>query len=242
MHLPQYFPRVGAKRIVVFIHGFMGGPDQFGELMEAVGAKGFSAASLLLPGHGGTGMAFARVTAEAWEEHVLRELGRFGEYDELALVGHSIGGLLALLAAVEGRYKIGKLVLLSTPLKVHLLHPMALARRLRVLGVPGELRTEYLRARSVKLFPWLPLYVRTLLQPHRLMRKTRARLGDVTVPTLIFLSERDETTSYKTAKLFAEGLTRAPHEIVTLRRSYHAHYTADERRLITARLLAFLDE
>ena len=52
-HRPYYREREGADTIVIFIHGFFGSPSQFWELSAIAWEKGYSIASLLLPGHGG---------------------------------------------------------------------------------------------------------------------------------------------------------------------------------------------
>ena len=74
---PCYYPREGASTIVVFIHGIVEGPDQFSELVKRSFELGFAAASLLLPGHGGTGEEFARISRQQWLEHVNAEIAHY---------------------------------------------------------------------------------------------------------------------------------------------------------------------
>ncbi|MDD3038219.1 hypothetical protein [Bacteroides sp.] len=54
MQQPQYIHIEGAQSIVIFIHGIVEGPNQFLHLMGIGSSAGYSVASLLLPGHGGS--------------------------------------------------------------------------------------------------------------------------------------------------------------------------------------------
>ncbi|MDR0839413.1 MAG: hypothetical protein LBN99_07195, partial [Oscillospiraceae bacterium] len=72
MHTPVFTER--GDPLVIFIHGFMGSPDQFADMADAVVSRGGSALSVLLPGHGGDSREFARCGADAWEAHVRGEI------------------------------------------------------------------------------------------------------------------------------------------------------------------------
>ena len=52
-HKPKHVKLKDATNVVIFIHGIVEGPGQFLRLMEVTYNSGYSAASLLLPGHGG---------------------------------------------------------------------------------------------------------------------------------------------------------------------------------------------
>jgi esterase/lipase len=90
-----------AKPLVVFIHGFLGRPQQFDRLAAFVADQGYRTETVLLHGHGGGGLAFAKSTAWAWEIGFARELEKLDCPEGLILVGHSIGGLLSLCASAE---------------------------------------------------------------------------------------------------------------------------------------------
>ena len=243
VHQPRFMQCNNAKSIVIFIHGFMGSPNQFYDLMEVVYRNGLSAASVLLPGHGRSKMDFVKATLQSWEQHLQKELERYQNYEHIYLVGHSIGGLLALSATIEGKQKIEKVVLLSTPLKVYLFNPISWFRKFCIhIGIGNnEVRAAYKNANSIgKVFPYCVLWFRVLLQPHKLMRKLKRKLGIIKIPILVIHSKKDETVSWKSAELFDKGLTGSVHEMVTLNHSHHAYYTKEERQCIAQKLLAFI--
>lgn len=86
----------------VFIHGFMGSPAQFSRLAEVARAAGSQSRLITLPGHGGGVREFMRAGRSAWLAHVETELADLrAQHEKLLLVGHSMGGLLAINAAAK---------------------------------------------------------------------------------------------------------------------------------------------
>lgn len=87
----------GADTVLLFIHGIVEGPAQFRPLFRAAERRGISAVSLLLPGHGSDGRAFARSRMRQWQEYVDAAAAHLRRrYPHVVLVGHSMGGLLAM--------------------------------------------------------------------------------------------------------------------------------------------------
>ncbi|MDR1540295.1 MAG: alpha/beta fold hydrolase [Clostridiales bacterium] len=245
MHEPRHISAPDAKGIVIFIHGFNGSPDQFSYLMDAVHEAGYAAASVLLPGHGRTGLEFAKCRAADWESHLQAEIRRYaGEHERVILVGHSIGGLLALNASLDASNHVKGVALISTPLKVYMLNPFAICRRIsaRFCQERIEIREQYRRFHSIsRVFPGCLLWLRVLIQPHKLMRKTKRILADVTVPTIIILSERDELTSLRSVEIFDAGLSSSQHELLMLKHSMHAYFSNAEQELIRKRIVEMLE-
>ena len=242
MHAPKQLLREDADTMVLFVHGFMGSPGQFDSLMDAAYRRGYSSASILLPGHGQSGFAFAKSTLEMWEAHVKGEVARYQHYRRLYIVGHSIGGLLALDESLESR--VDGVVALSTPLKVYLLHPVANARKLRLLFLSGssEVKQSCHRALGIEkpYYLSMPLWPRVMLQPCRLMRKAVIKLPNVTIPTLTIHSPKDETCAFKSARMLRGLLVRAEHESLILKDSSHVWYTPEEQRLIEECVFHFI--
>jgi esterase/lipase len=243
MNKPVFIQGENKDRLIIFIHGYLGSPDQFLDLIEVALGRGFSVASILLPGHGGSSLNFAKSRLHDWERHLQSELDRYCTFDHIYLVGHSLGGLLALNASLNEKNRIEKVVLISSPLKVYLLNPVAVYRRAYTMTRPrdSEIKRSYVTANSVERLSfhsllWLPV----LLEPHKLIRRIKKLLPEIKVPTLLFFSKKDETTSWKSAEMFERGLSSSPHEIVLLRHSLHDHFTKDEREIITKKILTFL--
>ena len=133
-HAPLFLEGTADNGIVVFIHGFMGSPRHFDKLAAAAHKQGLSIAALLLPAHGGTAKDFGSGSHELWQDYIDSEVGRFArEYTNIWLVGHSMGGLLAINAAVKHNDRIYGLFLIATPMKIGVFSVTAIKIRLKQL-------------------------------------------------------------------------------------------------------------
>ncbi len=244
LHTPQYRQHDTADKLVIFIHGFMGSPDQFDSLQEAVFNEGISCKSVLLPGHGGSTAAFIKSGAADWEQHVQNEIERVRErYSQIYLVGHSMGGLLALNASLQKENKIAGVFLLATPLKVNFSLKAAWARiRLLAYAKDHETKAAYLKAKSVSLNNplYYPLLLKPSLQFYAVAHKARKNLPQVSVPVRMIHSKRDETVSANSGRLLLEGLTAAKTDAVALEQSWHAYYPENEQAVIRRKLIDFI--
>ncbi len=88
----------------LLIHGFTGTPYEMRYLGERLAASGVTAIAPRLPGHGTTVADLARTTWRDWTCAVERELDASrARYARVALVGQSLGALLALELASRRR-------------------------------------------------------------------------------------------------------------------------------------------
>lgn len=95
--------RDDAPRHVLILHGYTGSPDEFRELARALSERLDARVHVpLLPGHGTSEEDLLRFSLEdlcsATEQHV-RKIAETGK--PFALIGHSLGGHFALLAAAR---------------------------------------------------------------------------------------------------------------------------------------------
>ena len=233
-----------SDKVVIFIHGLMGSPTQFNDLIELAYGKGYSVISLLLPGHGKSGFSFAMSTLKCWEEYLENQLNRLSKYKEKYIIGHSIGGLLGLNATIK--FKIAGIVLISTPLKINLFNPVSQLKRLKLLfnRVDEEIYKSYKESNSIgkPYYITMPLWFRVLLQPYKLMKKTKKNLSKVLVPVIVINSASDETTSLKSSALFDKLLVNSNHEIIMLNESWHAFFTKSEKEIIHAKVSDFISD
>ena len=245
MHIPTYKKCNDTDRAVVFIHGFMGSPNQFTDLADAVYNNGCSCMSILLPGHGVGMNGFVKFGVADWERHVQNEIDIIKhEYKEIFLVGHSMGGLLALNASLIKENNIAGVVLISTPLKVNLLNLKSLWQKIRLLTFSNnnEIKSVYIKSNGIgklKIFTY-PSIISPFINFYKLIKKTKKHLSQVFVPVLIFQSKNDETASYKSAKLFYEGLCNTQRTVFSLEKSWHAFYDDSERKFIRDKLIQFI--
>jgi len=242
-HKPVFWEKENAQSLVIFIHGFMGGPVQFNDLLELAYERGCSVCAILLPGHGGTGKDFGRYGLADWENHLQNELDKHkSAYQNIILVGHSMGGLLALNASLQKQNHIRGVVLIATPLKLNL-SPRSLLRKASLLILPTNhpIKKTYWQAKGFSGFAISPRWLKPTKDFNNLLRKTTQNLPLIFAPVLAIHSLYDETVSYKSADMLYNGLCNTTRKRLTLKKSWHSYYTPKERELTRAALLEFID-
>ena len=202
IHKPFVYENKDSKTIVIFIHGILEGPNQFKEFAEILHKEGFSYSAILLHGHGKSGKYFAKSSREKWMNSVDKEILKHKDnYENIILVGHSMGALLSLLFALKYKNKVKGIVLISTPLKVFVRFNMIISSIKVAFGRVREQDTlaKYAKkAFSVErgsiftYISWIPRYVDLFT----LISLTKKELKNIEVPTLIVQCKRDELVSY----------------------------------------------
>lgn len=107
----------GSKIAVLMIHGIVGTPAHFHDLMPMI-PENCTIHNILLDGHGKTVKDFGASSMKKWKVQVKSELDElFKGHEKVIIVAHSMGTLLAIQEAIEHSDKIAKLFLLAVPLK-----------------------------------------------------------------------------------------------------------------------------
>lgn len=198
----------GSKQVIIFIHGIIEGPKQFRRLAQIAYELGYSINILLLPGHGGNGRFFARTSYKQWVSHVTRQIKKMKtKYDEVILVGHSMGALLTICEMVAHDEKIKSAVLIDPPIKIHL-WPRVIEGAIKIgLGKikPWERYTlaEYHaisvgKASNLDYLGWVIRYCELFA----LIRYAKKQIHKIRRPLLLIFAQKDEFVSLKSKKYF----------------------------------------
>jgi len=243
-HAPLYLESPMGKGLVIFVHGFMGSPRQFDRLAEVVHSKGYSAASLLLPGHGGSAKDFISSTFIHWQNHVNCEVERFiRDYENIWLVGHSMGGLLAINSAIRYNSHIRGLFTIATPFKLVTFSVRATRVFMHLLfsRKSSPMKTAYFAGcgvhPSASLF-WRAL--RPVTELRKLTHFTKDNLPNVRAPVTAVFSVSDELTSMGSLNTFITGLTGTVFDQVLLSDSLHVYYPEHEFTRIEQALVSMV--
>ena len=242
MHKPFFLENSESSSVVVFIHGFMGSPQHFEGLAKSIQAQGHSVASLLLPGHASTAKAFSLSTMEMWQDHVNTEVERLTfTYRSIFLVGHSMGCLLAINAAIKYCEKVTGLYLIACPFVLNGFSMQSLRVRLKQTFYRKNhpMKSAYIAGSSVPLTPGLIWRsIKPAAELKKLMRVTKENLCNVRAPVTAVYSPADEIVSMKSLDVLKSGLTHATFDYVALSDSNHAYYPDPEQAIIESSLLA----
>jgi len=243
-HAPRFLENKDSREVIVFIHGFMGSPRQFDRIAEVAHKNGYNAQIILLPGHGSTLKEFSSSTYRMWRSHLYSELDRLSEsFDKIWLVGHSMGGLLALCA---GRYpckKISGIFLIACPMELTFLSKEDIRIRLAQVFLDEDhyVNKEYIGKSSIPRTHSMPFHaLAPMVEVRKLMSVTKALLPKVRIPVEAIYSVSDELVSIKSLKRLKSGLSHVPFKYTVLIDSLHAYFTDEEKKIIDDALLKFV--
>jgi len=232
-------PRAGLAPAVLCLHGLTGTPYEVRAPAEALAEAGFYCEGPLLPGHGTTPQALARVSYMEWVSAVVAAHDALAErHERVYAVGLSLGGLLAL--ALAERRPLRGLVALAVPLDlgwvvhhgVPWLHRIVrqLPKTPAILDVEARLRHPG--------YDRMPLAaVNQLL---RLAAEVRAGLSRVEAPVALIFSRLDPTVPVRNADLLLRLLPPGDRELHWLERSGHVLPVDFEQAVVARRVVEFL--
>lgn len=231
---------------ILLLHGFCGSSLQLRYLAQGIHENGYTVSVPLLPGHGTTLRDMCRSTYLDWLTCAriaytsLRE-----ECSSVSVVGHSMGGVLALLLAEE--YPVTAVITLAAPMRLKgarsLLAPFAapVSWLIPYLTLPEDRQIhpdDFLSDDHIG-YDGLPLArVRDLCW---LMRRARRDLYAITAPLLAVQSRDDLSVSASSPYIILSGVSSAVRERLTLSESGHLIPLGPERKELLAALLSFLE-
>ena len=230
------------KTAVLFIHGILGTPRHFDFLREIL-PEGFTAKSLLLPGHGGSTKDFGKSSMVQWSEQCESALSELSKtHKRVLLVGHSMGSLLSVRLALKHPGKVSGIFALAIPLRIRF-GIRALASSLHTAFAPPESDSPFQRVCreecSVKLsknpfayLPWIPRF----LELFALSREIRKAMPTLKVPCTLIQSARDEMVSPASLRFASNAKT------IVLPESFHYFYSEEDLGSILKEWNSFIAE
>jgi pimeloyl-ACP methyl ester carboxylesterase len=105
--------RGAGGRPLLLVHGFTGAAEDFAWHLDGFAAAGWHVVAPDLPGHGSSHPNGARFAFDAYASAVLAVADELG-WDRFALLGHSMGGVIAQEIAAVAGHRLTALVLMDT--------------------------------------------------------------------------------------------------------------------------------
>jgi carboxylesterase len=232
-------------KAVLIIHGFTGYTGEFYELAEELNKEGFTVSLPRLPGHGTNRKDFLHTGWKDWLNHVQNAY-----YDlkatssSVSIVGLSMGGVLSLILA--SRLNPDRMVLLAPAMavsdRIFYFTPLLkfFIKEIPKVWTPEEqdsadiiqLGREY----------WSYNFPGQLANLYKLMRLARKGLPLVKCPTLLMLSEKDDSVPLQAGDLIEKGLQNCRLEKVILRNSPHVLVSGPEKEYVRNQVLRWIKE
>jgi carboxylesterase len=219
---------------VLCLHGITGTPFEVRPFAEAFGRAGFSVEAPMLAGHGETLAELARSTWAEWlasAERALDALTARVNGRPVAIVGFSMGGLLALRLARLHPSRVAALVVIGTPLRLRRFQVgavRAVARlpfdfgRWSAASIPKPNGSDVSIPEMRHGNPGLPAFpIAALRQLFDLMDVVRAELPSVRTPALVMHARHDHVVPMDDSLELTGSLGSEIIERLWLERSFH---------------------
>lgn len=218
---------------VLLIHGFTGLPVELLLLGEHLNRQGFTVLAPRLAGHGTTERDLMRTTRDDWLNSVLDGLSILrGACKKIFVVGHSMGGLLAL--KVSTLIEVDKLVTLAAPifiddgLGLKNLPPREFCSdacivqpRRKLLDVPPAVNNVYEKTPLVSVHELVAL-----------IDDVKKLLPTITAPILIMHGEEDHTAQPRSARYIMDNVGSKVKRVATVPNCGHLLPLAEERDFV----------
>ena len=240
----ESFLLTGTKQTgVLLIHGFTGLPAELRLLGESLNRAGFTVLCMRLAGHGVDENVLMRTTKDDWFNSVSDGVAILQNVcEKISVVGHSMGGLLALkLATVR---PVEKVVTLAAPIFID-----------DGLGLknlpPREFCGNACIVQPRRILDNVPtgvndVYKKTpLISVHELVDlidDVKKILPQVTAPILIMHGEDDHTAQPRSARFIMDNIGSPSKTFVTVPNSGHLLPLAEERELVFDLVKDFLQD
>ncbi len=235
---------------VLLLHGFTSGPFAFEFLIPRLRKEGIEPEVPLLRGHGqGSWRKLAGFTWSDWLFDAGAALERVGARGPVTIVGHSMGGLLALNLAADHPDRVGMLILAGAAILPAT--PFAPGRPLGFLRplMAGLFRswdmTPFYSDKSMLIsdLNYRRAPMESISSFMDLVIETRRRLHLVTSPALILQGTGDRRVHWKSAEVILDGIsTRADMKrVVFFQRTDHEMFRDCEREAVIQTVMDHLE-
>ena len=244
---------IGDGRGVLCLHGMTGTPFEVRPVGESLSGSGYSVEVPLLAGHGGSLRELAATQWPDWlasAERSMDQLRRNVGGRPIAIVGFSMGGLLALRLARTYPERIAALVIIAAPLRMRPFqtrgvraisrlpvdfrsYPFACIPKLKGSDISDPQMRE--ANPSLRAFP-----ISAVTSLFHLMDQVRADLPNVHAPTLVIHGRQDHTVPMEDSLELTGSLGSEVIERLWLERSFHIVTLDVERTVVSGAIASFL--
>jgi carboxylesterase len=238
----------GRAPCLVALHGFGGTAAELLPLLDRVARAGFAVDAAVLPGHGTRAEHLQDATFDTWVEAARARVEAAARtHGRVALLGFSLGSLVAMQIASEQPAAVSGLVALGNALtlRAHTSIPLGLWDRLGrpmpdlylLKPRPADL-VDKSSSHTIVTYDRHPL--RAALEVYRAGIRVRRVVGRIACPTLVLHGRRDLVCSWRNATWLADRIGALDVRVRIFEQSAHVLACDGEREEVAREVVAFL--
>lgn len=245
----QSYKHINSKTVIVFIHGFAESPSFFDDFAKLALKNGYSYINLLLPGHGKTSKDFYKSGYKKWVTYVDSQIEQMrNKYENIILVGHSMGCLLSINSYLKNRDKIKGIFCINIPFNIRVDFKSFMSG-VKIIFMPDKIKDDFtktmknrssIESRKIYEYPlWIPRY----LDLFYLSYKCFANLKNINVATIYLQSYKDGLVGISSVislknQIKKNNIKNAT--VVVLKNSNHYEYLNGDKHILYKCFLAFV--
>jgi len=220
---PFFIKRKG-KKAALLIHGFTSTPQELKDLGRYLARHSITVYAPLLPGHGTSPERLSITKYYSWIEAVEESVKLLAEsYDEIYLIGNSLGGNLALISANKSK-KIKGIVTLGAPIffrkeKLNKFLVLPLLKRIKLFQ-KKRYSKDIAKITDKKVhYDSIPL--RSLKHVSKIVKLSKQNLENIKKPIQVMDVDNDTVISNESGNYILEHVNSLDRKLIRIPESYH---------------------
>lgn len=206
---------------ILLIHGYTGSPSSMRPWAEYLNQKGYTVRVPLLPGHGRKPEDLDEIKWQQWPEKVESELSELSKTCRKVFVcGLSMGGGTTLHVATKSSNKLAGIILVNPMIHLPFVGPKLAFLFSRIKKSRNSAGDDIKRP-GVTQGGYDSMSTKGIYQILQMLKYTRARLHDVTVPMQLFQSVNDHTLPVSNTEIIMKGVGSRIKQRIELTNSFH---------------------
>ncbi|MGB4263405.1 MAG: alpha/beta fold hydrolase [Fervidobacterium sp.] len=232
----------GGNKAILFVHGFTGSPHDFDYMAREANRSGFTVSVPRLPGHGTCGEDFLKTTSRDW---LRRAFDAYYDlkamHDDVAIVGLSMGGVIALIMAAQ--LKPTKLVTLAAATHVF-------DKRINLTPFISLFTKKIKRENDEKYDDpdleflkreyWSCDWPRQSAELYKLMKLSRKSVPLIASDTLVVAARNDNAVPMEAAEFIYKNIRSEKRKLLIFERSSHVLSNDIEKEEVTKSVIEWL--
>ena len=206
---------------VLLVHGFTGSPAAMHPWAEYLNQLGYTVRVPVLPGHCTKPEDLNEVKWEQWPAKVEQEISELAKTcTKIFICGLSMGGGTTLNVATRLSKKLSGIILVNPMIHVAFIGPEVAFFLSRFQKLRKSVGDDIKRP-GVTEYGYDALPTRGVYQLLKMLKYTRSRLHDVSVPMQLFHSVDDHTLPVSNTEIIMKGVGSPIKQRIELTNSYH---------------------